>query len=355
MHVGSSEPALRVDEARAAARQWVMAEGRHTPGFIGAYYAGSITWQAGDAPFDPTSDVDITVVLDGPLPPNKLGKFRYQDVLLEVTYQPLDQVRSPDQVLRHYHLAGSFCRPNAILDPTGHLTRLQTAVAAGFAQRRWVEQRCTQAMHTIEERLHSIDAAAPLHTQVMAWVFAVGGVPHVPLVAGLRNPTVRRRYVAAHHLLADYGLLEFYPPMLELLGCAHLSPGQVAAHLPALADAFDAAAAVIQTPVFFASDLSEHARPIALDGSRQLIESGWHREAVFWMIVTYTRCQQVLFQDAPRALQDRFTPGYLALLADVGISDPADLTPRSAQVRSFLPRLQGMADTILAANPEIED
>ena len=31
------------------------------------------------------------------------------------------------------------------------------------------------------------------------------------------------------------------------------------------------------------------ARPIAIDGSRELIEAGAHREAVFWIVATFAR------------------------------------------------------------------
>lgn len=345
---------MRVSEAKAVARRWVLEQGCRTPGFVGAYCAGSITWMADDATLPETSDVDVMLVVDGPLPPNKLGKFRYQGVLLEVTYLPQAQVRSPEEVLGDYHLAGSFRTPNVIADPSGHLTRLQAAVAQGFAQRTWVERRCAQATQRVVERLQTPDPYAPLQNQVMAWLFAAGGVPHVLLVAGLRNPTVRKRYVAAHDLLADYGRLDFYPLLLDLLGCEQLRREQVAAHLPTLEAAFGAAAGVVQSSYPFAADLSDQGRAVAIDGSRELIQSGWHREAVFWMVATYSRCRQVLAQDAPREMQARHTPGYHALLAMLGIAAADDLVQRREQVRAFLPPLQALTNAILTANPEIQ-
>lgn len=343
----------RVSEAKATARRWVMQEGRRTPGLVGAYFAGSVTWLPDDALLPDTSDLDLMLVVDGPLPANKLGKFRYADVLLEVTYLPAAQVQTPEQVLGDYHLAGSFRTPNVIFDPTGRLTRLQAAVGDGFAQRRWVEQRCTQATARIVERLYSQPSTAPLHDQVTAWLFAAGGAPHVLLVAGLQNPTVRRRYVAVRGLLANYGRLDFYPPLLELLGCEQMGRDQVAAHLPGLEAAFDAASSALRSPFFFAADLSEQGRPVALDGSREWIESGNHREAVFWMVATYSRCIQVLYRDAPEEVYDRYTPGYHTLLADLGIVSLSDLAQRRAQTQAFLPRLQAMTRAVLDANPDI--
>lgn len=343
---------MRVSEAKAAAQRWVMEQGSRTPGFVGAYYAGSITWMPDEAALPDTSDVDIMLVVDGPLPPNKLGKLRVDGALLEVTCLPQAQVQTAEQVLGDYHLAGSFRMPNVILDPSGYLTRLQAAVAAGFAWRTWVERRCAQATQRIVERLQTPDPSTPLHDQVMAWLFGAGSAPHVLLVAGLRNPTVRRRYVAARDLLADYGLLDFYPPLLDLLGCEHLRREQVTAHLPSLETAFDDAARVVRSSYPFAADLSKQGRAVAIDGSRELSESGCHREAVFWMVATYSRCQQV-FEDAPGEMQAHHTPGYRALLALLGITAADDLVQRREQASAFLPRLQVMAEAVLDANPDI--
>ena len=346
---------MLVKAAKDIARQWVIDEASKEPGFHGAYYAGSATWLADNAVLPATSDIDIMVVLDDPNPKDKLGKFIYQNVLLEVTYLPREQVESPELVLGHYHLAGSFRRPNVILDPSGQLTELQRMVAKGFAKCAWVYRRCEQARDTVVTRLQGLDTSAPFHEQVTSWLFAAGGLPHVLLVAGLQNPTVRRRYVAARELLESYGRLDFYENLLELLGCAQMSRARVEAQLPALIEVFDAAKTVIKTPFFFAADISNMARPVAIEGSRELIECGYHREAIFWMVATYSRCQMVLYHDAPVALQERFHQGYDQLLGELGITSTADLDQRSEQIQAFLPRLWDVTEAILTANPEIED
>lgn len=345
---------MLVKQAKAVARRWVIAEASDAPGFRGAFYHGSTNWLPDDAPLPATSDLDVMVVLAGPTPPIKLGKFRHRGVLLEVSSLPPDQVRSPDQVLGQSHLAGSFRAPSIILDPSGQLTGLQVAVARDYAKRRWVVARCEQVQDKILSYLQSLDESAPLHDQVTAWLFATGNTTHLPLVAGLQNPTVRRRYLAARELLADYGHSAFYEPLLELLGCARLGRERVEQHLAALADVFAAAGAVIETPFFFAADLGDDARAVAIDGSRELIARGDHREAIFWIVATASRCQQVLHHDAPPELRERFSPGYRLLLGDLGIASPADLQRRGAEVRAFLPRVWEVAEAILAANREIE-
>jgi hypothetical protein len=347
-------PTMLVKEAKAIAHQWAVAEGSKTAGFAGAYLAGSTTWLDENAAFPATSDVDVWVVLAGPEPQNKLGKFSYQDVLLEVSYQSLDQLQSPEQVLADYHMAGSFRQNNILLDPSRQLTQLQSVVAQNFAKRTWVERRCQDARNRVLRNLQSLDAVDPFHDQVMVWLFANGVMTHVLLVAGLRNPTVRQRYVAVKALLAEYGRLDEYERLLELLGCAHFTQSQVEKYLTRLHALFDAAASVIKTPFFFAADISEFARPVAIDGSRELIERGDYREAVFWIVATYSRCHKILHHDAPLAIQARFEPGYRHLLGDLGITSFVDLQQRGERVKQHLPDLWRVTEAILAANPEID-
>lgn len=345
---------MLVKQAKAVARQWVIEEGSKIPNFSGAFYHGSTNWLPEDAALPATSDLDIMVVLADPNPPHKPGKFIYQDVMLEVSYLSSDQLQSPEVILSQSHMAGSFRAPSIILDPTGHLTQLQAVVAKAYAKRHWVYQRCLYARDKILNNLQQLKASDPFHDQVAVWLFAAGVTTHVLLVAGLKNPTVRRRYVAVRELLADYGHAAFYESRLELLGCAQMSREQVETHLAALTEIFDAAKTVIKTPFFFAADISEIARPVAIDGSRELIEHGYHREAIFWMVATYSRCQKVLYHDAPVAMQEQFTPGYRHLLADLGITGFADLQQRGEQIKEFLPQLWTVAEAILAANPDIE-
>lgn len=344
-----------VRQAKAAARDWVLAEAAPTLGISGAFFHGSITWLPDEAGLDTASDVDVMLVLDGPAPAVKPGKLSHQGVLLDVSYLSSEQLQTPEQVLGQYHLAGSFRAPGIIFDSSGRLTTLQTAVARDYAKRKWVVRRCEHARERVLGNLRSIGELATWPDQVTAWLFATGVTTHVLLVAGLRNPTVRRRYLAVRELLADYGRLDAYEPLLGLLGCARISAARVERHLDALTGAFDAAASVLRTPVFFAADISQPARPIAIDGSRALIARGDHREAVFWLVATYSRCLKVLDQDGPAAMRERFEPGYRELLGDLGIGSFAGLVRRGEEVEAFLPRLWSVAIAIIAANPEIED
>lgn len=348
------EVLMIVRDARNAARTWVLDEASELPGFHGALYHGSVVSMPDDSPVEPTSDVDIVLVVDDPEAQRKLGKFAYRGVLLEASFIQWKLCRSPELILANYTLAGTFRSPGVILDPSGELTRIQKAVAKDYAKRNWVLRRCENARDKVLGHLRSLDQNMPFHDQVTAWLFGTGVTTHVLLVAGSRNPTVRKRYLAARELLADYGHASFYETLLELLGCAQMTQVQVERHLAPLSDAFDAACAVIKTPFFFSADISEAARPIAIDGSRELVDRGDHREAIFWIVATYARCQKVLYHDAPSDVYERHEHGFRELLGDLGIASLTDMTRRRDQVLHAIPEIWEVAEAIINANPEIE-
>lgn len=344
---------MRVGFARAAAARWVMRHACREDGFRGAYFSGSTIGLPDDAELPAASDVDVVIVTAAAQAPRKLGKFIYLDTLVEVTYLPWRRLASVEEVLGSYHLAGSFRMDTIIADPTGHLRGLQAQVSRHFAERVWVRRRCENARQKIEDGLRAIDTAAAWHNQVIAWLFSTGVSTHVLLVAALRNPTVRLRYLAAREVLIDYGHASLYPDLLTLLGCAQLSPERVEHHLGELVRTFDAAAAAAKTPFFFSTDITPAARPIAIDGSRELIQAGAHREAVFWIVATFARCHAILAADAPVELQRALAPAFDAIVADLGITSTDDLIRRADDVTQFLPKLWETTSAILSTNSGI--
>lgn len=344
---------MLVRDARQVARDWVIAHGREMPGCAGAFLHGSINWLADDAVLPANSDVDVMMVFDREPLPRSPGKLFSRDVLLEVSSLAMSEVARAELVLGQYHLAGSFHTASVLLDPSGHLSGIQEQVARDYAKRRWVERRCQHALEKIRGG-YPPRGGDSFPEEVTGWLFPAGITTHVLLVAGLKNPTVRTRFLAARELLEEYGAGDFYASLLTLLGCERLSRADAERHLETLTAAFDAAKAVIATPFFFAADIGDVGRPVAIDGSRELIARGDQREAIFWMVATYSRCMMVFERDAP-ALKERFDPGFRDLLAELGIRSSANLRRRRADVERFLPRLWVMAETIMAANPGIVD
>ncbi|WP_309122034.1 hypothetical protein [Paenibacillus sp.] len=343
---------MNVGSARAAAAAWVREYAGKEAGFMGAYMSGSTIGLPDETPMSPTSDLDVVIVTAADEAPPKLGKLVYRGALLEITYLPWNLYVSAEEVLASYHLAGSFRTDTILADPTGQLSALQAEVSRRFAERTWASRRCENARKRVEDGLRAIDPTAPRHDQVMSWVFPTGVTAHVLLAAALRNPTVRLRYLAAREVLETYGFLDIYPELLRLLGCERLSAQRVEHHLDELARTFDAAAARAKSTFFFSSDIAAAARPIAIDGSRDLIRAGNHREAVFWILVTFCRCHKIFAVDAPE-VHLALTPAFDSLASDLGIDSTDALLRRAEEGLRFLTRLSECSEAILDANPEI--
>lgn len=344
---------MLVREAKLAAEEWVRREGSRLPGLLGAFLAGSVTTIPDGKPLPVSSDVDITVVMEEP-PPMKTGKFRFRGVLLEVSYEALERIRTPEAVLGDPHLAAAIRGMHIVADPSGRLGRVQDEVARKYACRGWVRQRSRTASAIATGRLQPLDSSAPLHERVTAWLFGTSMTALILLLAGLRPPTVRRRYVVVHDVLHEYGRPDFHEELLQLLGCSDWSRSQAERHLDAVANAFDRAKCVPKGEFPFAADISDAARPVAIDGSRELIERGFHREAVFWMVATFSRCQWILHFNGMNESGDHHRQSFLSMLGDLGISATADLEARCKHVLEFLPSVMKMGDAVMAATPEIE-
>jgi hypothetical protein len=343
------EMGMRVDAARAIARDWVLREAAGLPGFRGAYTAGSVNWLPDDADLPAASDLDVMVVLDGDGVTAGRRKLIQDGVLLEVSTVPLDLLRSPEQVLGDFALVGGFRLPSVIADPTGHLTALQTEVARRFTEPAWVRRRCEHARSRSLLYLDAIEEAKPLNYQLIGWAFGTSVTTLIPLVAALRNPTVRRRYVAVRELLAEHDRLDLYERLLTCLGAARISRAQTEHHLDALAELYDATVRAMTTAFPFSADISPLSRHVAIGGSCELIEQGLHREAVFWLVVTSARCLEVLATDAP-GLIPRFEPQIRALLADLGIRSFADFEATREITRAVLPDVMAFAETLISGH-----
>ncbi|MGM7719939.1 hypothetical protein [Metabacillus sp. Hm71] len=344
---------MKVSKAKSIATEWVLQNASKEKWFMGAYFSGSTVGMPEDAEMSPYSDVDVVVVTSQEEVPLKLGKFVYKNVLLEVTYLSWNLFGTVEEVLTSYHLAGSFRVNTIIADPTGHFDKLFAKVSKQFAKREWVTKRCENAKSKVENGIRGFDLSAPFHDQVTSWVFPTGITTHVILVAALQNPTVRLRYLAARKVLMEYGFADVYTELLELLGCADLTPQQVEGHLDQLAQTFDLAAAASKTPFFFSSDITLSARPIVIDGSRHLIRTGYHRETVFWIVATFARCHKILAADAPQSLQRDRSPAFEALLADIGITTTSDLIRSGNDVIQFLPKLWKTTEKMIEANTSV--
>jgi hypothetical protein len=335
-----------VGEATAAAREWVGRYAAGKAGFRGAFLAGSAAHRVAGAELPRWSDVDVRVVVAGPLPP-KPGKLEHGGVLLDVDVVAADELADADRVAGSFHLAPCFAVDGVLADPTGHLRRLHAAIAPAFARPEEVRRRCVDVVARIEGRLAALDRGRSWPELVTAWMFPATLLTNVVLVAALRNPTVRLRFPAARAVLHAADRADLYERLLGLLGCAALPRAPVERHLDRLEAVFDQAAAVARTPFFFSTDITPRARPIAIEGSRRLGEEGDHREAVFWIVATLARCAQILDADGTEPQRQAGVAELRTAVAELlGIDDADAVERRAAEALALLPEVRAAAAEI---------
>ena len=124
--------------------------------------------------------------------------------------------------------------------------------------------------------------------------------------------------------------------------------------MDAVAAAFDRAKRLPKGESPCAAGIRNAARPVAIDGSRALIEQLCHWEAVYWLVATYSRCCWISHSTGFDDIGVPFLLDYRSMLGELGINSVADLRARSREVREFLPRVTEVAKAITAAAPEIE-
>lgn len=336
------------DEAVLAAREWTNREGVRLPGFCGAYLSGSVLETTDDAVWPDTSDVDVVVVLR--TPSDSLGKFTYQGVLLEVTCIERTAFDVLEHILTTHYLAYALQADGILCDPEGWLTPLHRAVAEQFATPYWVRRRCNGFIDSIRKSAASFDPAAPYPELVNSWLFPTGISTFPILSAGLKNCTVKKRYVQARRVLSQYHMEDFYPRLLMPLTGDAFDVACLPTHLRELIATYDLAS-VSSGPskaYRFRADITPQARSISIGGIEELLASPCPQDAVFWMGATFARCQIILRLDDTQKADARL-PAFRRFMADLGLRDGGDFQSRFVSLLAFLPDVQAVCEAILQA------
>src|SRR4051794_29601190 len=141
---------LPVAEVIAREQEWVDREARHLPDFAGAYLWGGITAMPPDAPFPLYRDVDVVVVVPQGSQEDTVEVF-YRGLLLEVIALDLSAHQDAEAILANPSQGPNLATTQILADPTGILTPLQAAVAAGYGRRRWIAARCAAEKEAAEK------------------------------------------------------------------------------------------------------------------------------------------------------------------------------------------------------------
>jgi hypothetical protein len=193
-------------------------------------------------------------------------------------------------------------------------------------------------------------AIAPAQVAVAAQ-HAAGSVA----VAALRQPSPRRSFVRAGEILAAHGRPDLHEDLLRALGSAEMGRAEVERALEELARAYDVAVRVRRTPFGMEYEFAREAREFALGGVRELLGAGYHREAMYRLVLLRALAQNAIENDGSPAERSELGEGFRALLAAMGLDGETRRLARIAEIRQLLPRLRAGCEEILAATSGIVD
>jgi hypothetical protein len=359
-------------DATVAAASWCREALEGIPELVGALLAGSTRARPPERPHPETSDVDVWVIVDAPVPDSQLEpenrfatrKLAWRGLVLERGFFPWERVGDPARVLGDPYLAPNLAEPAILLDPSGRLARVAAEVGPEYPRRAHVRRRIDAALeHAAAFCGWAVAGGAPPGYQ--PWVVrsaqVVSATVHAAAaaaVAALRQPSPRRAHAIAGEVLARHGRRDLAEELLAALGSARLGRAEVLRALAELEEAYDAAVqlrAARRTVFGMGFEVCREHRAFALGGVRELVEAGYHREAMFRLAFLRFLAQTALENDAPPEVRDRFREGWFALLALLGIESDARHAARVAALREFLPRLRAGCEEVLAGTPEAFD
>jgi hypothetical protein len=277
----------------------------------------------------------------------------YKGLILEYGAAPIEDYESPERVLANPSLASNLAVNSILSDPIGMLAPLQKAVALEYPRRTWVMARCDSAKNAAQNALnglHQANAPFDAYPHLSEFIISLSGLI---AFAGLKPPTHRRSLVLAKKVLETYGQADLHEEILGAYGSLHVSKAQVEEYLLDCAAAFDKAVEVTRTPFQFQFKLHPHVKPYFIEGSREMIEEGYHREAVLWIAAGTLISTYAIQLDAPENDKPPFLAAAYRLLSDLGLTTPEEIESRVQQAKALTDRVYKVADFIVNENSEI--
>lgn len=350
---------MNVDQAIQRARAWVEQQSASIPGFHGAFLAGSLTRMSPDAPLEPWRDVDVVVVTTAP--GSVMGdrlELSLDGIIIECGVLSDESFRSAEDILSSAEHADNMAAGVILADPTGSLRRLHAQVASEYTRRKWVQARCDSRKAYIGRRMVSArEALAADNFPAVFMHFYVAMSLLVGLIAqaDAKPLTLRRGFVLSGELLEAWGRKDLHEEALELLGSARLSREDVERFLSHFDEAFDLAVRVKRQPVHYDFKFREHLRPYYVDGTREMLREGRHREAVYWIIGYCYQAWLVLLNDAPEALQQPHLERLALFFEQLDVLPTSDWGARLDRLQNVFTRFSEAIDERIRTQPGLAD
>ncbi|AEI67789.1 hypothetical protein [Corallococcus macrosporus] len=350
---------MNVDQAIQRARAWVEQQSTHISGFHGAFLAGSLTRMPPNTPLEPWRDVDVVVVTTDPgsVQGDRM-ELSLDGIIIECGVLSDEPFRSPEGILSSAEHADNLAAGVILADPTGSLQKLHTQVAAEYARRRWVQARCDSRKEYIGRRMRQARealAADNFPAVFMHFYVAMSLLVGLTAQADAKPLTLRRGFVLSGALLESWGRADLHEEALALLGSAHLSREEVEQFLAHFDEAFELAVRVKRKPIHYDFKFQRHLRPYYVDGTREMLREGRHREAIYWIIGYCYQAWLVLLNDAPEALQQPHLERLVSFFEKLDVLPTSDWASRLNRLQDVVTKFSAAIDERIRTQPGLFD
>jgi len=345
---------MRVVEVKAMVHEWMETYGQSLPGFRAAHFMGSINQLTDDASFPAHSDVDMSIVHDGETRMEPID-LDYKGVMIEYGLRNPQLYETAEKILASSDLAPQLVQDSIIVDPHDFLRKSQPQIAREYKRRKWVQARVDNERQIIDASIAQLRGATNLPDALLAvWnlTLYLGGAV---TVAALQPPTHRKSLVRMKEVLAPLDELELHEAVLQFFGCADVTPQQARTLLNDAANAFDFALSIKKTPAPFDFKLKPHLRPYFYEGSLEMIDAGYHREAAPWIAALHATAIMTIQIDAEDDARRNYGLRYQDLLMALDLAHPDAIERRKQQVSELAERTFKVAGKIVAGHPEVVD
>ena len=157
------------------------------------------------------------------------------------------------------------------------------------------------------------------------------------------------------HILESWGRTDLYERLLKVVGITQRSREQAERYLQEATEAFDLAVKVKRTPHPFGHKMYAHLRPYLVEGSQEMMDEGYYREAGGWTMAFYVNSMQIIKIDAPSQLTPDMQAKFDEYMSQFALDGAVSWEMRVEEAKAIFHEVFMLADEIIAHNPAIFD
>jgi hypothetical protein len=135
--------------------------------------------------------------------------------------------------------------------------------------------------------------------------------------------------------------LNLHQAILQVWGCAHFERGNVERCLEECINAFNKAVQVLRAPFY---GIHRDVYPYLVEGSREMIDAGHHREAMFWIMLMHSLSNRAIQRDASEEEKRSSQAGLEQALNRLGLGTADERRSRLELVQSVKEEVFNLAD-----------